>query len=80
VATPSAVRTQAEFLAAHGMDELVADAAAAWEAGAARGGLDAVRARSRVGEARALADPAGLGAFSVVEWDVGRRRARAARP
>ena len=29
---------------------------------------DALRGRSRVREAEALTDPAGLGAFSVVEW------------
>ena len=77
VSAPAAVRPQAEFLGAHGMAGLEAEAAAAWEAGAARGDLASLRARSRVGEARALADPAGLGAFAVVEWAVtGRRRRR----
>ena len=42
------------------------------------GDLAALRARSRVGEAEALTDPAGLGAFGVFEWswvtsDRGRR-------
>ena len=32
------------------------------------GDLEAIRARSRVGEAEALTDPAGLGAFHVLEW------------
>ncbi|MEY2474762.1 MAG: hypothetical protein QOG87_77 [Actinomycetota bacterium] len=75
-ARPIAVRSQAEFLAAHGMGDLEAEAADAWQAGAARGDLEALRARSRVGEARALADPVGLGGFTVVEWEVrgGRRR------
>jgi SAM-dependent MidA family methyltransferase len=81
VARPELVRSQAEFLGAHGMGELTAAAAAEWEAGAARGDLESLRARSRVGEARALADPAGLGGFTVVEWAVrGRRRRRAASP
>jgi hypothetical protein len=30
----------------------------------------AVRMRSRVGEAEALLDSAGLGAFAVLEWEV----------
>ena len=80
VARPAIVRSQAEFLDAHGMGALAEAAAAAWQAGAARGDLEALRARSRVGEARALADPAGLGAFRVVEWDVAGRRRRRTRP
>jgi SAM-dependent MidA family methyltransferase len=75
---PSAVRSQAAFLAAHGLDDLAAAAAAAWDAGASRGDLEAVRAKSRVSEARALADPAGLGGFTVAEWAVS-GRARGAR-
>ena len=35
---------------------------------AAIGDLAAVRARSRITEAEALCDPAGLGAFRVLEW------------
>ena len=76
-AAPAAVRSQADFLAAHGMGDLEAQAVAGWEEGAARGDLESLRARSRVNEARALADPTGLGGFSVVEWEVrGRRRRR----
>lgn len=67
----AADRAQAEFLAAHGIDELVAAARAGWEAGAARGDLASLRHRSRVGEAAALVDPAGLGAFRVLEWTAG---------
>ena len=70
VRPPAVDRSQAEFLAAHGIDDLVAAARARWEAGAAAGGLDAVRARSRLAEAAALTDPAGLGAFRVLEWTV----------
>jgi SAM-dependent MidA family methyltransferase len=73
VAAPATVATQADFLAEHGMGALEAEAAAAWQAGAARGDLEALRARSRVGEARALSDAAGLGAFTVAEWVTGRR-------
>jgi SAM-dependent MidA family methyltransferase len=68
VREPDRVGPQSEFLRAHGLDDLVAQGRAAWEAGAATGGLDAVRGRSRVSEAEALIDPSGLGAFSVIEW------------
>jgi NADH dehydrogenase [ubiquinone] 1 alpha subcomplex assembly factor 7 len=70
VRAPAADRSQAEFLIASGIDELVAVAWAEWEAGAAAGTLAAVAARSRVAEAAALVDPAGLGAFRVLEWPV----------
>ncbi|HVM03395.1 MAG TPA: hypothetical protein VM263_12065, partial [Acidimicrobiales bacterium] len=70
VRPPSADRPQARFLAAHGIDDLVADARAAWHAGAAAGTLAALAARSRVGEGAALVDPAGLGGFRVLEWVV----------
>ncbi len=68
LAEPAELTTQAAFLAAHGMDALVAEGRAAWHEGAARGDLAALRARSRVREADALADPAGLGGFAVVRW------------
>jgi SAM-dependent MidA family methyltransferase len=68
---PAADRTQAEFLAAHGMAELVEEARRTWQERAAIGDLAAMTARSRVHEAAALSDPAGLGAFRVLEWTVG---------
>jgi SAM-dependent MidA family methyltransferase len=58
-------RTQAEWLAALGIDELADAGRRAWEAGAARGDLDAIAGRSRVNEAAALTDPHGLGAHDV---------------
>jgi SAM-dependent MidA family methyltransferase len=67
---PTLDRSQADFLRAHGIDELVAEARAAWQERAHVGDLEAVKARSRVSEAAALTDPAGLGAFRVVEWAV----------
>jgi SAM-dependent MidA family methyltransferase len=76
---PSANRSQAEFLSAHGLDELTDAARAAWRTGAATGDLDALKARSRVTEASALSDPRGLGAFRVLEWEIeagGRRNRR----
>ena len=64
------VRTQAEFLRGHGIDELVAEGRAAWVERAGVGDLDALRARSRAREAEALLDPDGMGAFSVLVWSV----------
>lgn len=63
-------RSQADFLAAHGLDDLVASARQRWTERAQIGDLEALRARSRVGEAAALSDPAGLGAFRVLEWEI----------
>lgn len=65
---PTSDRTQAEWLRAHGLDALVEAGRRVWQERAAIGDLEAVRARSRVTEAEALVDPAGLGAFRVLEW------------
>ena len=70
VQAPAVDRTQADFLAAHGIAELRAAAASAWQAAAARPDVEALKARSRVDEAAALTDPTGLGAFRVLEWHV----------
>ena len=67
---PTEDRSQAAFLRAHGIDELVDEARAAWQARAHVGDLEALRHRSRLSEAAALTDPAGLGGFRVVEWVV----------
>ena len=66
---PSRVETQAAWLARYGVDELVAQAAGVWQERAAIGDLEALRARSVAQEVAALTDPAGLGGFTVVEWD-----------
>lgn len=68
VRPPALDRSQADFLRAHGLDDLVAEAAARWRSRAAVGDLAAVAARSRVTEAAALTDPGGLGGFRVLEW------------
>jgi SAM-dependent MidA family methyltransferase len=69
VRTPDLDRSQAEFLSAHGIRDLVAEGRAQWHAaGGAAGGLVAIAGRSRIHEAEALLDPAGLGAFRVLEW------------
>jgi SAM-dependent MidA family methyltransferase len=69
---PGATRSQADFLRAYGIDGLADDARRAWQDRAHIGDLDALKQRSRVGEATALTDPAGLGAFRVLEWEVGK--------
>ena len=65
---PTSVTTQAAFLRSHGIDALVDDARSVWTGRAAIGDLTALSARSRIGEADALLDPAGLGAFVVMQW------------
>jgi NADH dehydrogenase [ubiquinone] 1 alpha subcomplex assembly factor 7 len=58
--------SQAEWLESLGIDALVDDARTAWQARAHIGDLEALRHRSRVSEAEALLDPAGLGAHRVL--------------
>lgn len=68
VRPPDANVAQAEWLAGWGLDALVDAARAEWSARAHVADLAALAARSRVVEAAALTDPAGLGAFRVLEW------------
>ena len=72
VRRPDADRSQAVWLRRHGIDELVGVARTTWRERAHLGDLTALAARSRVGEGDALLDPAGLGAFRVLEWELGR--------
>ena len=58
--------SQAEWLDALGVDELVTEARRAWDERAHVGDLEAVKHRSRITEAAALTDPAGLGAHRVL--------------
>ncbi len=62
------ISSQADWLRAHGIDELAAEARRVWEQRAQVGDLAGMRARSTLSEAAALLDPAGLGGFSVFEW------------
>jgi SAM-dependent MidA family methyltransferase len=71
VRAPDRDTSQADWLRASGLDDLVAEARATWHERAHLGDLQALRARSRLGEADALTDPTGLGAFRVLEWHVG---------
>ena len=65
---PVVDQAQADWLRAEGIDELVEEARRTWRERSAIGDLTAVRALSRVNEAAALLDPAGLGAFRALEW------------
>jgi SAM-dependent MidA family methyltransferase len=65
---PDALRTQAQWLQLHGIEDLVAEGRRYWEAHAARPDLTAMRMRSRISESEALLDPDGLGGFTVLEW------------
>lgn len=60
------ITTQAAWLRALGIDDLVEEGRAVWHARAAVGDLEALAARSRVSEAAALTDGSGLGAHRVV--------------
>lgn len=68
VREPDLDRSQAEFLRAHGIDELVAEGRRIWAERGHVGDLAALRGRSRIREAEALCDAEGLGAFRVLEW------------
>ncbi len=61
--------TQASWRRRGGIDELVDEGRRIWTERAGVADLAALRARSRVREAEALLDPAGLGGFVVAEWE-----------
>lgn len=61
------VSTQRDFLHRHGIDELVEEGREYWEEHRSAPDLRAMTMRSRVREAEALCDAAGLGGFTVIE-------------
>jgi SAM-dependent MidA family methyltransferase len=65
------VTRQADWLRKWGIDELVDDGKRIWRERAAAPDVAAFHMRSRIGEAEALLEPSGLGAFLVLEWVVG---------
>ena len=65
------VCTQAEFLRAHGIGQLVSEGRAVWAEHAGVGDLKALAARSRAREAEALLDPDGMGGYKTLLWRVG---------
>lgn len=68
VRSPVVDVSQADWLRSHGVDDLVDEGRRIWTERAHLGDVAALTARSRVNEAEALLDPAGLGAFRVLEW------------
>jgi len=65
---PDAARSQAQFLLRYGIEDLVDEGRRAWAAAAGAPDVTAMAMRSRVRDAEALLDPAGLGGFTVLEW------------
>lgn len=65
---PQYIGTQAGFLEAHEIVELVEEGRLYWAEHAAAPDVQALRMRSRVREAEALLDPAGLGGFLCLQW------------
>lgn len=65
---PDLDRDQATALRAWGLDDLVVEGRRLWADAAGAPDVAALRARSRVAEARVLTDPTGLGAFRALEW------------
>jgi NADH dehydrogenase [ubiquinone] 1 alpha subcomplex assembly factor 7 len=68
VKRPALDRSQADWLRASGIEELVAEGRTEWSERAHVGDLAALTARGRVSESDALLDTAGLGRFRVLEW------------
>jgi len=65
---PTSLTSQAEFLREFGIDGLVEEGRVAWERAASSPTVATMTMRSRVREAEALCDLAGIGAFSVLQW------------
>ena len=65
---PTSDESQADWLRRWGIDDLVAEGRASWEAGGPPLDVTTLRLRSRIAEAEVLLDPAGLGTFRVWEW------------
>ncbi|WP_419917142.1 SAM-dependent methyltransferase [Candidatus Poriferisodalis sp.] len=63
--------TQAEWLAAAGVDSFTADARALWQRKRSKPTAEALAARALLDEAAALTDPDGMGAFWAAEWHAG---------
>lgn len=68
VGPATSVSPQHVWLRQHGLDDFVDEGREIWEREAAVGGLEALRAKSRIREADSLCDPSGLGGFFVSEW------------
>ena len=67
---PATLFVQSDWLRARGIEQLVEEGKEFWRAHAHAPATAALVARSRIGEAEALCDEAGLGSFVVFEWEV----------
>ncbi len=65
---PTSVTTQADFLRDWGIDSLVGEGREYWSRHASAPDLAAMKMRSRISEAEALLDLAGLGSFTALQW------------
>lgn len=65
---PDMLRTQSDFLCAHGLVARVSEGESVWAREASTGSLVGLQAKSTSHEAALLCDPTGLGAFTVAEW------------
>ena len=65
---PDNHQRQADWLQSNGLPERVEQARQTWTERAHIGDLEAMVARSAIGEAEALTDPTGLGAFHTLHW------------
>lgn len=68
---PDALQTQSQFLQRWGIGEFVERGKRMWLEQQGSPGLEAMMMRSRISEAEALLDPAGLGSFLVAQWRAG---------
>ncbi|MGI9614666.1 MAG: SAM-dependent methyltransferase [Acidimicrobiales bacterium] len=66
--TPGEVTDQGSFLRRWGIEQLVDEGREYWRRHAGAPDLAALKMRSRIGEAEALLDPAGLGGWFVCSW------------
>lgn len=66
--TPTAIQTQADWLREWGIEDMVEEGRRYWTEHAAAPDLAAMRMRSRINEAAALLDPAGLGSWLVLSY------------
>ena len=63
--------TQADWLIAHGIDDMTSAKRRLWKRRQASPNADTLAARSMLDEAAALTDPDGMGGFWAAEWHVG---------
>ena len=68
---PTVITTQRQFLERLGISHLVEEGRQIWIEKASAPDVEALRARSRIGEAEALLESGGLGDFVVLEWTIG---------